>query len=580
MEKEEYLSKYPRPSLKRNSYLSLHGPWEYKILKDEELSSWDKVSFDGEIIVPYPLGSPYSQVDKILCPDEVLVYHRKIKFPNDFIKEDGHLFINFFGVDQIAILYLNGKFVGKHEGGYTPFSYDILPFVKPNEANDLYLYVKDYTDTSYYGRGKQALKPHGIWYHPFSGIYLPTFIEATPKAYLKNIKVTPLFDEGKIDIYLDADEKKEQAKLYLEGNEISLDVNKHQQYQLKEIHPWSIDDPYLYDIKIKYGEDEIESYFGFRKIEIKVDERNIKRFYLNNSPIFINGLLDQGYFANNSITPLKEEEYLRDIKLAKELGYNTLRKHLKIENPLFYYYCDKEGMLLIQDFVNGGGKYSFFITVFSGFFGWHYKDNNYSLFKRENLLGRELFKKSVIEILSHLYNHPSIILYTIFNEGWGQFDSKDIYELCMKNDSSRLYDVNSGWHDQRVGKIKSIHKYFVKYHEKPDKYQRLKFLSEFGGYSFNAKIGQGKYKMFGYKFYHSQEKLMNAISSLYYQQIIPSIPLGLSGAIYTELSDVEGEVNGLVTTSREQVKVDRAKMKKINQDLQLEFAKSVRNEEK
>ncbi len=580
MEKIENLSLYPRPSFRRNSYLSLHGAWDYKILKDDEFKIWDKLNYDGEILVPYPLGSSYSQVNKILKPDEILIYHKKINLPKDFIIPNGHLIINFFGVDQIAILYINDHFVGKHEGGYTPFSYDILPFLNLEGDNDLYLYVKDYTDTSYYGRGKQTLKPHGIWYHPFSGIYLPVFLEATPLEYLLNIKITPLFDEGKIDIYLEATSKNIPAQILLEGEEITLPIQEHYQYQLKNIHPWSIADPYLYDFKIKYGSDEIASYFGFRKIEIKEDHKKIKRIYLNNNPIFLNGLLDQGYFANNSITPFKEEEYLRDIKIAKALGYNTLRKHLKIENPLFYYYCDKEGMLVIQDFVNGGEKYSTFITVITGFLGWHFNDSNYSLFKRNNPKGRELFKEAIKTTLTHLYNHPSIIMYTIFNEGWGQFDSKLIYELCLKNDSSRLYDVNSGWHDQKVGKIKSIHKYFVKYHEKPDKYHRLKFLSEFGGYSLIKDKENLNYPAFGYKFYRSSDDLINAISRLYYHEIIPAIPRGLSGAIYTELSDVEGEVNGLVTNSRDCVKVDQSKMRKINEDLQIEFVKNTINEEK
>ncbi len=574
------LSEYPRPNFVRDSYLSLNGSWDYAILNVLPDNIID-VKYQGEVVVPYPVGSKKSKVEHILQPNEYLIYRKQVKLPTSFIKyPKGHLLLTFLAVDQIATLYLDGKKIYRHIGGYLPFTVDLFKYLEKEDKKtfELVLVVKDLTDTSFYSRGKQTLKDAGIWYKGHSGIYMPVFIENVPKTYIEDIKVTPLFDSKEVIINPISSEDL-SLTLELEGENYQIKSNKDNVIAIKDFKPWTPDNPYLYNFKLTLENDIVFSYFGLRKIEIKLvsleKKKKFLRFYLNNEPIFLNGLLDQGYWAESLVTPNEDNDYLYDIRLAKSLGYNTLRKHVKLESPRFYYHCDKEGILLIQDFVNGGEKYNKFVTMVAGFLGLEIKDHKYKCFGQENPASRVYLMDEFKGIINHLYNHPSIIMWTIFNEGWGQFNSKDVFETLKEIDKTRLFDVASGWHDLGVGKIKSVHKYFVPYKERKDKYGRLKFLSEFGGYSLLVKDNFYHKKPFGYRFYKSKNDLTYAIDKLYRKQIFIAIKKGLSGAIYTELSDVEGEVNGLVTYDRKVIKVKEEKIRKINKDLQKIFEKTI-----
>lgn len=572
MQQNKPLLEYPRPNFVRESFYSLHGEWDYKVVKT--VDNFVPGQYDGKIIVPYPIESKASGVCYKLKPNDTLIYHLKFNLPYDLISEKTRtILLHFYGVDQIASVYLNGAFLGEHIGGYTPFSFDIYPFYKKNEENHLFVYVRDYSDTSFYSRGKQSLKSKGIWYTSSSGIYLPVFIETLPNEYLTRIQITSNIDKKCITIIPFATSNG-LAKLYLDNHTYFLKTNTENEIKFSSINLWTPDHPYLYEFKIVFHEDVVASYFAFRKFEIKENKAGIKRFFLNDTPIYLNSVLDQGYHPESLLTPISDQQYIDDIMTMKELGFNCLRKHIKIETPRFYYHCDRLGMLVIQDMVNGGAHYNPFVTVLTGFLGISLRDSNYRLFAREDIKGRKLALVEFKEIIKHLYNHPSIIMWTIFNEGWGQFDAAKVYDALRAMDNTRILDHASGWHDQGIGNIKSIHKYFVPYRFKKDKLNRLVFLSEFGGYSLLDLEHSFSTKETGYRSFKNSDDLTAAIVRLFEKEIIPAIKGGLAGSVYTQLSDVETEVNGLLTYDRQRLKIIKKDIVEMNKRLFLEFVQS------
>ena len=551
------LSDYPRPQFRRKSYKCLNGFWEYKITKTSTYPD----SFDKKILVPYSPESPLSGVDHILLPDEYLFY--KLTFKLDDFEIKDKVLLHFLGVDQICDVLINGHELGHHEGGFLPFSFDIKPHLQ--EENVLMLRVRDLTDTSYLSRGKQRLKHGGIWYTPSSGIYLPVFIESVPNEYVENVKFTPDIDNNEIIINVSSSAKTCEITLLDRKQEIKCNEDVH----IKIDNPilWSPDNPYLYDISIKVGEDVVQSYFAMRKISIIRDENNIPRLALNNKPIFMKGVLDQGYYKEGLLTPSSYDDYIKDIELVKSLGFNTIRKHIKIEIPRWYYECDKRGIIVWQDFVNGGSTYNLFTITLPLITGRHHSDHNYKKFSRTNEDGRKQAIQEFKDTINYLYNSPSIVLWTIFNEGWGQFDSKEVLEEMKKVDSSRLYDHASGWHDQGIGDIKSMHVYFKKV-KLPKKEGRCIILSEFGGLVLPIEGHIIK----GNSVYHkckSKEDFLNRYKEMIKRDVVSNIPLGLSASIYTQLSDVEEETNGFITYDREVIKVDAKDIKEINDRIHL-----------
>lgn len=554
------LSEYPRPLLKRDSYFSLNGDWDLCITKDP-----NNIEFNKHCMVPYAVESPLSGVNHLLDADEYLIYKKHVVLPLKFVKD--HLILHFEGVDQICDVYINDQKIGSHIGGYTKFQFNIENYIVTNEF-DIFVVVKDESDTSFHSIGKQKLKRGGIFYTTTSGIYKPVWLESVNDAYIKDIIYTTLYDKGCMRIRLNASIDG-TCKVKIDNQEFLMNTNQETLFKPEKFIPWEPNNPYLYKVEIEFLDDKVESYFALRKVEIKTAFDGYKRLYLNNKPIFIKGVLDQGYYFLGNLTPSTYEDYSNEIKNLKFLGYNTIRKHIKTEIDLFYYYCDKLGMLVIQDFINGGEKVSKKATFLPGLIPSYKgrKDNkSYKTYGRNNAQGQtEWINESKI-IQKELFNHPSIIIYTIFNEGWGQFDSVKNYSRFKDNDPTRLYDTTSGWVDFGKSDFLSIHNYFYKNKIHKDRFDldRPQFLSEYGGYGLYLKDHFYGTKPFGYRRYKTIEELTNHFVSLHNKYIIPLIEKGLMGTIYTQVSDVEDEINGLYTFDRKVLKIDADSIREIN----------------
>ena len=556
------LSEYPRPNLKRNSFLCLNGYWDLSITESEN----EDPVFNKKILVPFAVESPLSGINHLFEPTEFLYYKRKFNIKKP--AKPGYFLLNCEAIDQICWIYINNNFVGEHIGGYTKFKFDITEFVNDGE-NEIVIKVQDLTDSSYHSRGKQALNPnHQYIYSSSSGIYKPIWIEEVPESYIESIKFTPLVEEESVmvEIKTNIDGK---AKLEILNECFEIETNKKEKLKLKEIHYRDFNNPYLYRVKAKFNEDEVESYFGYRKIEIKKDSNKKPQVYLNNKKIIINGVLDQGYYYLGNLTPKSYDDYKNDILRLKELGFNAIRKHIKIECDEFYYLCDSLGMLVVQDFVNGGEQYSFAQTVFPRLFSPILNRKWYENAKRSGRATRESkeeFKLEIVETMDALWNYPSIIVYTIFNESWGQFNTKENYLFCKNYDNSRLYDAASGWIDVGYNDFYSVHAYTTPKRIRKDKkkYGRPYYLSETGGRGYEVK-GHFDYGKIWGQGYSNDQKDMDEKYKDMYDALISQIEKGdLVGIIYTQLSDIECEANGIFTFDREVVKISENLIKEVN----------------
>ena len=534
---------YPRPQMKREHWMPLNGMWK----------------LDGDDIrIPFPPQSELSGYEKKV--KDAFAYEKKFTLSEELKGE--RILVHFGAVDQIAEVVLNDKCLGTHEGGYLAFSYDVTDCIKRVGENTLQVKVTDKLNLDY-PYGKQCKKRGGMWYTPVSGIWKSVWLEAVPEKYIERIKMTPDLQGVLIELYGKVEGFKACIKLpdgtalekQFAGKEGRIEIPE------KQRRLWTPDTPYLYDMTVMSGEDKIETYFALRTIEIK-NVNGINRVCLNGESIFLHGVLDQGYFPEGIYLPAEEAEYDRDILRMKELGINLLRKHIKIEPDYFYYVCDKLGMLVMQDMVNNG-PYSFIKDTAIPTLGYKKRGD------RTGLCGKrkEIFIKHVENTIKQVYNHPSIVAYTIFNEGWGQFESDYMYTHVKSLDPTRLADSTSGWFAQNKNDFDSEHIYFKAIEVEPK--ERPMFMSECGGYSM-AVEGHfySKYNTYGYGGSDNSEKLTEDILNLYDIMILPAAPKGMCGCIYTQLSDVEDEINGLYTYDRKVCKVDKRKMMEMSKKLQ------------
>ncbi len=552
------LPEYPRPQLRRDSYLNLNGPWEYAFAAGDAQPD----RYDGTILVPFSPESELSGVCRGLTAGETLWYRRELVLPEGFLPEKGRALLHFGAVDQEARVFVNGQEMACHMGGYTAFTVDITPALQ--EKNTLVVRVRDDTDASFHSRGKQKTKKSGIWYTPQSGIWQTVWLEAVPENYVERLTIVPCLAQAQVTLTVHA-VGTGPCTLTLSGASQTLRPGVPTAVPVADPHPWSPEDPFLYDFSVTFGQDRVESYFGLRDICVQADEQGVKRLLLNGKPYFHTGLLDQGYWPDGLYTAPSDEALIFDIETAKAMGFNLLRKHIKIEPLRWYYHCDRLGMLVWQDMVNGGGQYKPSTVIFPLVTGLHRNDRNYRAFAREAEEGRAEYLREMEETVRQLGNAPSLVLWVPFNEGWGQFDAAQVSQRLRAMDPSRPIDHASGWHDQGAGDFKSLHVYFKPYRFRKDRLHRAVILSEFGGYHLRMEGHASAQADFGYKRLRDAPALLTAYQRLYETQVLPAIPKGLCAAVYTQLADVEGEVNGLVTCDRKMVKLPVEAVRRLNE---------------
>ena len=551
---------YPRPQFKRSSYLNLNGIWSLSVAGKN-----GKIIYEGDIIVPFPPESHASGISLVPDRNNLLTYRKKFALPKGFTKD--RILLHFDACDQETEVYIDGCFIGANIGGYLPFSFDITAHICSEESeHELTVIVKDTIneDLSY---GKQRFKRGGMWYTPISGIWQTVWIESVPKNHIKSLKIDVTLESAVITVNGGCDYKKltlldvpESEKTVYEFSGDTVTVT------LSDYVNWTPETPRLYNFKMESGDDCIESYFALRTIGTCIDINGIPRITLNGKPYFFHGVLDQGYFSDGIYLPSSPEGYLNDISSMKKLGFNMLRKHIKIEPELFYYYCDREGMIVFQDFVNSG-RYSFLIDTALPTIGL-----KKGITHRASAVRRKEFEKTAAATVRRLYNSPCVCCYTVFNEGWGQYNAADmIYGEMKQLDGSRIWDTASGWFNNARSDVVSEHIYFKKLKLSEKKSNPVVF-SEFGGYS--CKIPEHSFNLkstYGYKFFTDIKKFRTALSDLYLNEVLPLIKKGLCAAVLTQLSDVEDETNGLLTYDRKVLKIDTDEMKNISKMLKKEM---------
>ena len=530
LDRDHVLEEYPRPLLMREDYQILNGWWDYAFTIDYKRPQ----QYEGRILVPFSPETALSGAGRQLKPDEYLWYRRNFNLPGwEREKGQNRILLHFGAVDQSCEVRINGHKVKRHTGGYLPFEVDISRYAQES-ANELIVAVKDLSDTSYHSKGKQKLNAGGMFYTAQSGIWQTVWLEKVPETYIKEIKTVPDIEKKIIRIKVSSSystDKKNVDKLsrnlpieikirkpglypdpVVKPSQISTEdmletavqavSDKWIEIPIESISLWNCETPYLYYFEVKLGDDRAISYFAMRKfsLETKVHEE-FPRICLNGEVQFQNGVLDQGYWPESLYTPPSDAAMIFDIQEMKKTGFNMVRKHLKIEPQRWYYHCDRLGIVVWQDMVNGGSYYKhWFVTYGATLLSWlriPMRDVYPRLLSREAKAGRLEFIREMKETIRLLGNHPSIAAWVIFNEGWGQFQTEDMTRIVRRLDPNRLIDQASGWFDQGGGDFSSLHNYFFKLFIRPER-ERASVLSEFGGYSYREPGHCAKEKLYGY----------------------------------------------------------------------------------
>ena len=539
---------YPRPQLKRDSYINLNGLWEFGV----GTNTFPK-RYDQTIRVPFCPESLLSGIHEHFPEGSALAYRRRFTLPDSFRK--GRVLLHIGAADQHLYCFVNDKKIGSHTGGYWAITFDITDALLDGE-NEIKFRCHDDLTNQIHPYGKQTLKRGGMWYTPVSGIWQTVWLECVPETYIEDLDIRTDLTQAIITTTPALD-----GRILCAGQEYPL-IGGKAVIAPEKPRLWSPEDPYLYDFTVETETDRVQSYFALRTVETKT-VKGIPRLCLNGEPYFFHGLLDQGYWPDGLFTPAKPECYARDILEMKRLGFNTLRKHIKVEPEEFYYQCDKLGMVVFQDMVNNG-DYNFLRDTALPTAGIQ-KLPDQHMHSDENT--RAEFLRCMEATVKQLKNHPCILYWTIFNEAWGQFDSDRVYEQFKRLDSSRIVDATSGWFRQKKSDVDSRHIYFtpwstLKVSDKP------LVLSEFGGYAYPVEghlFNTGN--AYGYKACKSEAHFRDSVDKLYREKVIPAAKKGLCAAIITQVSDVEDEINGFLTYDRKVNKADEEMMQAIAEEL-------------
>ena len=553
---------HPFPQAERACWQNLNGEWSLK-----KLGKTGEELFNGVILVPFSPETLNSGVPEgfTLGEEERLVYTRSFTLTDE--QANGKTVLHFGAVDSECTVFINGNEVGAHRCGFTPFAFDVTKFAKVGE-NEIVVTVWDAPLKTGGARGKQSNNPGTIWYTPQSGIWQTVWLEFMPHNSIDNLRITPCLDRGCVQVAFSC--KDEVTVCLLDGETVLEEQKGIGMVEFKrDFELWSPETPKLYNLLLTTPSgDKLKSYFGYRSFSIVADKKGKKRFGLNGNPYFYNGVLDQGYWSDGLLTHPCDKAIVDELTMLKEMGFNTVRKHIKIEPMRWYYHCDRLGLAVWQDFVNGGGEYNPWHIAILPFLGAKHKDDDYQYFARENEEGRAEYMQMAEETVNALYNVTSVAVWVPFNEGWGQFDSAKVTDFVRSLDDTRIIDSVSGWHDQGKDKtpVLSLHTYFTPLKVPRD--PRPVVLSEFGGYSMKTSGHVfNEEKAFGYKKFKTQERFVAALEKLYLKKLLPLIEKGLSGCIYTQVSDVEEEINGLVTYDRAVQKIPTERMRAINDTL-------------
>ncbi|GAA3289337.1 glycoside hydrolase family 2 TIM barrel-domain containing protein [Arthrobacter citreus] len=604
------LQDYPRPQLVRDSYLNLNGYWQYAITSVRRDAPPADGEWDGRILVPFSPEAPLSGVNRQLQPQQILWYRRTLRLPEGFAGE--RVLLHFGAVDHSCTVTVNGVAVGGHDGGYLPFTLDITDALAAGSRDaglaaeaaepasgaaaaatehEIIVRVRDISDTGYASRGKQTLDRGGIWYTAQSGIWQTVWMESVPRTSISRLELVPDLDSVSVTVHIaggrpdeggsggtSADADLRAAVTVSAGGRAVADAvvvpGVPTRIPVPDPQLWTPENPFLYDVSVTLlaagvDIDSVSSYTGLRTFGVGPDNAGHARLLLNGKPYFHAGLLDQGYWPDGLYTAPSDEALAYDIQAAKDLGFTMLRKHIKIEPLRWYYHADRLGMLVWQDLVNGGRSYRHAVVTAPAVGMPHRNDGDYAAFGRADEQGREDFHAELRSTVELLRNCTSLAVWVPFNEGWGQFDANAATELLRGLDPTRSIDHASGWHDQGGGDLKSVHVYFVPFKLRRGWLRdgRAVVLSEYGGYSLRVPGHTFNEKEFGYRRFKTRDALRQAYEKLHRRQIEPAVAQGLAATVYTQLTDVEDEVNGLLTYDRRVVKIDAGTVRELNAGL-------------
>ncbi|RIH67200.1 beta-galactosidase [Mariniphaga sediminis] len=559
---ENPLPEYPRPQMKRNEWRNLNGQWSYALT---EKGSSFPTAFDGKILVPFPIESSLSGVQKRVGENQELWYQRTFTIPSSW--KNKQVILHFGAVDWKADVWVNDIKVGMHKGGYTPFSFDVTPFLIKDGAQKLMVRVWDPTDKGFQPRGKQVEDPGGIWYTPVTGIWQTVWIEPVEKTYISHLKTIPNIDGENVTVLASVEGITSsdivEVKVLENGNVKGIGraaVNEEVLVSLPGAKLWSPESPFLYDMEVsvlREGKelDKVESYLGMRKISVARDANGIVRMQLNNKDYFQFGPLDQGWWPDGLYTAPSDEALLYDIKKTKDFGFNMIRKHVKVEPARCYYHCDREGILVWQDMPNGDRSPK-----------WQMRNYFNGLELKRSAESEANFRREWKEIMDLTYSNPSVVVWVPFNEAWGQFKTPEIVEWTKNYDPSRLVNPASGGNHYDVGDILDMHNYPEPVMGLFDS-KRVNVLGEYGGIGLAVEGHLWEQdRNWGYVQYKTSEEATDAYIKMA-EKLKQLIPNGYSAAVYTQTTDVEMEVNGLMTYDRKIIKLIEERIRKVNKEV-------------